>query len=82
MIPITDLINKIKWDKRELASDYKMGYWDNVKKEIIFIDFEQMIFEEGNKFSFSYIDEQGRHEIPFHRIRKVVKKGRVVWERK
>lgn len=82
MIPIIQLLNKIKWDKNENPDEYKIGYLDRVKKEIIFIDFKEIIFEEGNKFSFSYFYDGEMHEIPFHRIKKVLKKGKVIWERK
>jgi uncharacterized protein (UPF0248 family) len=83
MIPILELLNKIKWDKREIPSGYKIGYLDKIQNKIIFIEYEKMSFEDGNKFNFSCRDDEGNlHEIPFHRIRQVKNKDKIIWERK
>jgi uncharacterized protein (UPF0248 family) len=77
MIPIKDLINKIKWDKRENPGDYSLSYIDlGKKKELTYTDIKRL---EGN---FMVIERNGEEtEIPLHRIREVKKKGRVVWKR-
>ena len=65
MIPIKDLLNKIKWDKNENPDDYKIGYWDNVDKKIIFIDFNEIKKIEGN---FLLLDREEETYIPLHRV--------------
>jgi uncharacterized protein (UPF0248 family) len=77
MIPIKDLINKIKWDKRESPKDYSLIYIDlGKKKELAYKDIKKL---EGN---FMIIERNGEEtEIPLHRIREVKKKGKVVWKR-
>jgi uncharacterized protein len=78
MISIKDLLNKIRWSKEEKPSDYLIGYWDNVDKKLIFISFDEIKKIEGN---FLLLDREEETYIPVHRIRKVKKKGKVVWKR-
>ena len=62
---IKELIDKIKWDKRENPEDYEIGYWDRIEQRIIKIPL--------NKFL--------QKDIPFHRVRVVEKRGKKVWMR-
>ena len=79
MQPIIDLLNKIKWDKREKPEDYEIYYLDRVSNELIGVPFELIKRIEGN---FMVIDRHSEEvEIPLHRIRQIKKKGVVVWKR-
>ncbi len=96
MISIKDLLNEIKWDSRENPSDYVLFYYawrrkspasqkslifeddriENKLKELKLVDVEKV--EEG----FLVLMRSGKEiNIPLHRVRKVEKKGKVVWER-
>lgn len=77
MQPIKDLINKIKWDKRENPKDYSLVYIDlGKKKEMLYTDIKKL---EGN---FMIIERNREEtEIPLHRIREVLKKGKIIWKR-
>jgi len=77
MQPIKNLINKIKWDKRESPKDYSLIYIDlGKKKGLSYTDIKKL---EGN---FMIIERNNeKTEIPLHRIREVKKKGKVVWKR-
>jgi uncharacterized protein (UPF0248 family) len=77
MQPIKDLINKIKWDKRESPEDYSLIYIDlGKKKELAYISIKRL---EGN---FMIIERNSEEiEIPLHRIKEVLKKGKVIWRR-
>ncbi len=79
MIPIKDLLNKIKWDGSEHPEDYSIYYLDRIAEKLIKVDFNQINRIEGN---FMVIDKHGEEvEIPLHRIREVRKKGNVIWKR-
>ena len=74
---ILELLNKIKWDKKENPDDYSIAYFDRVSsknREIRFNDIKRI---EGN---FMVVGEEESH-IPLHRIREVKKKGVVIWKR-
>ena len=79
MIFIKDLINKIKFDEREKGEDYVFFYYDRVEDKLKLLKFGEIKRVEG---SFLVLERKGEEvEIPMHRIRKVEKKGKVVWER-
>ena len=71
MIPIHELINKIRWDPNENPDDYVLVYDDDGEKEIKYADMQP----EGR---FIKIENK---EIPMHKIRRVRKKGEIVWQR-
>ena len=77
MQTIKDLINKIRWDKRESPFDYVLVYIDLGKeKEIPYTAIKRL---EGN---FMIVEKEGKEvEIPLHRIKKVKKKGKIIWQR-
>ena len=79
MIPIQDLLNKIKWDKRENPSEYLIFYYDRILKKLIKIPYMKIKRLEG---SFMVLDNEDESDIPLHRIKKVMKSNEVVWERK
>ena len=79
MITIEQLINKIKWDDREDPADYALFYLDRITKKLVEIKYNDINrVDEG----FMVIVRGGEEtNIPLHRIRKVTKKGNVIWER-
>ena len=79
MITIEDLINKIKWDERENPEDYSLYYLDRITKKLVEIRYKDILkVEEG----FVVLEREGEEtNIPLHRIRKVTKKGEIVWQR-
>jgi uncharacterized protein (UPF0248 family) len=79
MIPIKELLNKIKWDKNENPEDYTVGYYDRLRKEIIEIPYNKITHISEN---FMLIDANGEEKmIPLHAIKIVRKKGEQLWKR-
>jgi uncharacterized protein (UPF0248 family) len=77
MIPIKDLIDKIKWDDRENPDEYTLEYLDfNVLKSIKYTDIKEI---EGS-FMIVEVDIRDTY-IPLHRIKIVKKNGKVIWKR-
>ena len=79
MQPIQHLLNKIKWDKRENPEEYSIFYFDRILKKLIKIPYNKIKTIEG---SFMIIDNEEESNVPLHRIKKVTKENKVVWERK
>jgi len=79
MQPIHELLNKIKWDKREDPEQYSIFYFDRILRKLIKIPYDKIKRIEG---SFMILDNGEESNIPLHRIKKVVKDSAVVWERK
>ncbi len=76
MITIKDLLNKIRWDSKEDPEGYEIVYTDRVLKKEIRIRFKDVSKIEDE---FIIVNEA---MIPLHRIVKVYKKNKLVWERK
>lgn len=79
MKPIIDLLNKIKWDKRENLEDYEVFYFDRVSRKLIGIPYKSIKRIEGRFMAVEKDDKET--EIPLHRIKIVKKKGEAVWKR-
>mgnify|MGYP001587290988 CR=1 FL=1 len=79
MQPIKDLLNKIKWDKRENPEQYSIFYLDRILNKLIQIPYTKIKKLEG---SFMVLSNEEESNIPLHRIKKVMKNNIVVWERK
>ena len=72
MTTIKELVNKIKWSKRENPDDYELFYFDRVKNESVPLKFTEI----KNLVDEFLIIEKNNEEItiPLHRIRLVKKK--------
>ena len=82
MIPIQELLNRIRWDEEFGQGKFAIGYYDRIADEILVVPFEQIILVPEEHFSFELIDGDGqRHMIPFHRVRSVYKDDKLIWQR-
>ncbi len=83
MIPIPELLSRIRWDKEYGNADFIIGYYDRVEDRIITVPLKELYFDKQDHFDFELIDEEGEsHTIPLHRIRQVFRNGECVWQRK
>ena len=79
MQPIKDLLNKIKWDKRELPEEYLVYYLDRISQKLIKINYINIKRFEDN---FIVIEKNNEETyIPMHRIKEVRKNNVLVWKR-
>lgn len=79
MIPIQELLNKIKYSPKENPSDFVLFYYDRIEdklKELRFVDIDRI---EGGFLVL--LQEDGEINIPLHRIKRVKKAGKIIWER-
>jgi uncharacterized protein (UPF0248 family) len=83
MIPIQELLSRIRWDKEFAKGRFEIGYYDRIKDEIVRVSLQAVHFTAGDHyFAFQIVDEEGEvHSIPFHRIREVRKDGELIWQR-
>jgi uncharacterized protein (UPF0248 family) len=83
MIPIQELLNRIRWDTAFGKGCFVIGYYDRVSGQVIQVPLQQVEFASVNHFFFRYIDPTNgvMREIPFHRIREVYKNGELIWHR-
>jgi uncharacterized protein (UPF0248 family) len=75
MQTIRELLNKIKWDKKENPAEYVFYYLD--KKELQPLKFADIKRLDG---TFLVVGDDETY-IPMHRIREARKKGKLIWRR-
>lgn len=84
MIPIHELLNRIRWDAGFAAgADFKIGYYDRVEDDIVIVPLTRLFFEPDNHFSVGVVcdDSAELHTVPLHRIRQVYRNDELIWER-
>jgi len=82
MIPIQDLLHRIRWDPEFGSGEFVIGYYDRVEHEIIRVPFREIALPKDGPGVFELIDHEGQvHTIPLHRVRSVYKNGELIWHR-
>jgi uncharacterized protein (UPF0248 family) len=82
MLPIHKLLNRIRWDPRFRAGRFEIGYYDRRVHGILMVPLEAIRFPADTQFLFELYDDEGElHRIPFHRVRRVTRNGRLIWRR-
>ena len=82
MIPIHELLNRIRWDPKFAKGNFELGYYDRTEHRIILVPLKQLTFPEDRPQTFQLTDLEGKsHRIPFHRVREVYKDSQRIWHR-
>ena len=82
MIPIHELLSRIRWDAHFAASPFGIGYWDRVAGTVLHADLREIAWDLDNPTFFDLVDAEGvAHSIPFHRVREVWRDGKLIWQR-
>ena len=82
MIPIHELLARIRWDPEFGRGNFEIGYWDRVEGKTLRIPLALMHPDSANPHELQFVDEEGViHTLPLHRIREVVRDGVVIWRR-
>ena len=82
MIPIHELLSRIRWDPEFARGHFQLGYYDRAEDRIILVPFEEVSFPEESPQTFQLTDAEGQsNRIPFHRVREVYKDSQRIWYR-
>jgi uncharacterized protein (UPF0248 family) len=81
MMPILKMLNKIKWSPNETWAEHELTYYNRITKKEIKTNFEN-ITDVIDGLILIYDEECFQKQIPSHRIRKIYKKGELIWQRK
>jgi len=82
MIPIHELLNRIRWDEEFGKGDFRIGYYDRVEDTILVVPLSRVLWRRGDHFSVRIVDAEGCfHLVPLHRIREVYRNGECIWKR-
>ncbi len=82
MIPIHELLNRIRWDPEFAKGNFQLGYYDRTENRIIVVPLTLVSFPKDSPQTFQITDLEGKsHRIPFHRVREVYKDSQRIWHR-
>ncbi|QJD29756.1 DUF504 domain-containing protein [Methylococcus geothermalis] len=82
MIPIQDLLHRIRWDAEFGRAEFRIGYYDRIERRIVQVPLAELAFPEDPPNAFEWIDHLGElRTIPLHRIKEVYRNGELIWQR-
>jgi uncharacterized protein (UPF0248 family) len=82
MQPIQQLLSRLRWDPRFRRGCYEIGYYDRQERRIIRLPFAALSFPPAAHRVFEWRDAEGQtRRIPYHRVRRVWRDGRLLWQR-
>ncbi|NMF91418.1 DUF504 domain-containing protein [Aromatoleum petrolei] len=82
MIPIHALLARIRWDPAFGRGEFVIGYYDRVARRIVHVPLRRLAFADHDHFACTLVDDEGEaRQLPLHRIREVLKDGRLIWQR-
>jgi uncharacterized protein (UPF0248 family) len=82
MIPIHELLSRIRWDEEFAKSRFVIGYRDRLEIKVLHANLREISWDRDNPTFFDLVDEDGvTHSIPYHRVREVWRDGKLIWER-
>lgn len=82
MIPIHELLSRIRWDEAFGNAEFVIGYYDRMQDAVVKVSLKELFFEKDDHFDFELIDDMGvTHTIPLHRIKDVYRNDVLIWHR-
>jgi uncharacterized protein (UPF0248 family) len=82
MIPIHELLARIRWDPEFGHARFVIAYLDHERRELVRVPFERIRLPEDHRFGFEALEDDGTaHSVPYHRVREVWRDGALIWAR-
>jgi uncharacterized protein (UPF0248 family) len=82
MMPIHELLNRIRWDEAFADAEFIIGFYDRVADLVVRRPLKEVYFEKDDHYFFYFMDDEGEtHNVPLHRIREIVRDGELIWQR-
>ena len=82
MMPIHELLSRIRWDREFARGSFQLGYYDRAEARVILVPFAGVSFPADSPKAFEIADAEGQaHRIPFHRVREVYRDSQLIWHR-
>ena len=82
MLPLPQLLNRIRWDPEFGKGRFRLGYADHLAGGLVTIELSECHIDPENRFMFDVFEATGeKHSIPFHRVKQVFKDDVLIWQR-
>jgi uncharacterized protein (UPF0248 family) len=82
LIPLHELLDRIRWDAEFAKAEFTLAYFDRVLGELIYVPLKSMSYDRTDDVRFRIVDDEGQERsIPFHRVKRVLRNGELIWHR-
>jgi len=82
MIPIQDLLSRIRWDEEFHQGTFLIRYYDRMEDKLLEVSLQDLRFSDEDHFAVWIAAPDGElHQVPLHRIREVRRNGVLIWQR-
>jgi uncharacterized protein (UPF0248 family) len=82
VIPIRELLARIRWDAAFGRGQFTLGYVDHESEELRYVAFKDARPNPNNASMLDFVDERGEVvSLPLHRIHQVLSNGETIWQR-
>jgi uncharacterized protein (UPF0248 family) len=82
LIPLHELLSRIRWDSEFGRGEFRIGYLDHRCNELVHVPLQAAQPAPESHFCFNVADEEGvMHSVPYHRVKEVWKDGALIWRR-
>lgn len=82
MIPLHELLSRIRWDPEFGRGLFRLGYLDHARHGLVYLDLNEAQAVSDSPSCFEVTDDEGNtHSIPYHRVKEVWKNGELIWRR-
>lgn len=81
MIPIHELLSRIRWDPDFGRGEFVLGYLDRVDRRVRRVALRTVRILPAHE-GFEFVDDEGvSRSVPLHRIKEVWKDDELIWHR-
>jgi uncharacterized protein (UPF0248 family) len=82
MVPIQDLLHRIRWDPAFGRGRFEIAYVDRVADRLARVPLDAVRLDPAEPFGFEATGLDGEERfIPFHRVREVYRDDELIWSR-
>ncbi|MDH4066496.1 MAG: DUF504 domain-containing protein [Acidobacteriota bacterium] len=82
MIPIQDLLHRIRWDPVFGRGQFEIAYVNHLADQLERVPLDAVRLDSAEPFGFEARGPDGLERfIPFHRVREVYRDGELIWSR-
>lgn len=82
MMPLHELLSRIRWDPVFGRGEFKLGYIDHARAGLVYVPLSDAHQEADALACFEVTDAEGHVlSIPYHRVKEVWKDGELIWRR-
>ncbi len=82
MVPLHELLARIRWDPDFGRGEFVIGYLDHSHQGLVYVPLSDVHESTEGHFAFEVAgDDDAARSIPYHRVKEVWKDGALIWRR-